>query len=517
MTRTLQDPLRIDCLAVAQGRLGLTLCPGRTGPGSTGFHRRNLAEDVAALRRWGARIVVSLIGTDEANAVPAAALGTAVTGAGLRWLHLPVTDTRAPEGDWLHRWRLVAPEIHRCLEQGGDVVVHCRAGLERTAAVAGLILCERGDTPAEALATIAAARPGARPTHEQRVWLDAVTGAGDPDLRLIRASLLGGAIGDALGAEIEFWPLSRIRARFPQGVDAILPHDGLPAAITDDTQMTLFTAEGLIRATIRQMDKGICHPPSVVHHALLRWMVTQGERLQVQPLDRTGLVADPRLHRRRAPGTTCIGALRASRRFGDPARNDSKGCGTIMRVAPIGLFLPGMVDDLADACSALTHGNRTGRDAARAMALVLADVMAGTALPAALARAQDLDLDPATLRAIHAARTAPRDGRPETVESLGGGWVAEEALSIALYAARVAESFEHGLRIAVTHSGDSDSTGAIAGNLLGLLFPDQVMEHPWRRQVECADLVCRLAQDLADARRQPDDLSDRLHAFYPGV
>lgn len=102
-----------------------------------------------------------------------------------------------------------------------------------------------------------------------------------------------------------------------------------------------------------------------------------------------------------------------------------------------------------------------------------------------------------TAKAIQAVLAAPRDGSPETAESLGGGWVAEEALAIALYAASAAADFEEGLRIAVTHGGDSDSTGAVVGNLLGLIYPDQVLSHRWAWQIECADLISRLARDLA--------------------
>ena len=80
------------------------------------------------------------------------------------------------------------------------------------------------------------------------------------------------------------------------------------------------------------------------------------------------------------------------------------------------------------------------------------------------------------------------------METLGGGWVAEEALSIALYACLTGEGFEGALRIAVTHSGDSDSTGAIAGNMLGLLYPKQVFRHRWTAQVECRGIVDLLVQ-----------------------
>lgn len=518
MRTSATDPLAIDGFDLARGRVGMTICPGRKGPSISGADwNRDLAADVAALRRWKTDIVISLTETDEMARLGTGDMAAALRQAGIEWLHLPIRDVSAPTPDWHAGWRSVSACVHQRLEAGGRVVIHCKAGLERTAVVAALLQCERGERLDHALRVIGQARAGAGPLPHQRRWLEQILGEGDEERQRIRASLFGGAIGDALGAEVEFWPLARIRARFPDGVDRILPHDGLPAAVTDDTQMTLFTAEGLIRAAVRGRRKGICHPASVVHHALLRWLATQGETVRVEGIDRdTGLILDPRLHRRRAPGNTCLSALRASRHFGEMARNDSKGCGTIMRVAPIGLFRGGDVDSLADECSHLTHGHPTGRDAARAWAHVLALVLQGTELPAATDTVLAMTLQPETRRAIEAALRAPPDGRPETVESLGGGWVAEEALAIALYAGRVTRDFEHGLRIAVTHSGDSDSTAAIAGNLLGLLFPDEVMAHDWRRQVECADLIDRIAGDLHRAGRGGGNDGDGLAESYPG-
>lgn len=514
-------PLMIDSFDLARGKVGMTLCPGRKSASSLGGPwNRNLAADVLRLKLWKTDIVVSLTGTEEMAGLEVGDLGRALTEAGILWLHLPIPDTQAPADGWHDDWRAVSPVLHQRLEAGGRVVIHCRAGLERTALVAALLQCERGESLETALRVIAKARKGARPLPHQRRWLQTLLAEDDRPRALIRASLFGGAIGDALGAEIEFWSLDRIRARFPDGVDRILPHDGIPAAITDDTQMTLFTAEGLIRGVVRAQARGLCHPPSVVHHALLRWLATQGETGQGLSLCRTGLIADQRLHRRRAPGNTCLSALRQSRSFGDMARNDSKGCGTIMRMAPVGLLQRSGIDTLADGCAHLTHGHQTGRDVARAFVHVIALLLDGQPLPEALRALRQMEFDAPTQRAIAAACDAPGDGRPETVERLGGGWVAEEALAIALYAARVATGLEHGLRIAVTHSGDSDSTGAIAGNLLGLMFPAEVMGHDWRRRIECADLIDRLAADLHAARATllaPEtDFDSRMWPFYPG-
>ena len=66
-----------------------------------------------------------------------------------------------------------------------------------------------------------------------------------------RACLLAGAIGDALGAPVEFLTRREILRDFgPEGIRDHAPAYGRMAAITDDTQMTLFTAEGLLRARL---------------------------------------------------------------------------------------------------------------------------------------------------------------------------------------------------------------------------------------------------------------------------
>ena len=337
----------------------------------------------------------------------------------------------------------------------------------------------------------------------------------------VHACLLAGAIRNSLGAEIKFSSLAEIRLKFPNGLQDLPPHDGIIGAITDDTQMTLFTAEGLIRAVIRGSTKGICHPPSVVHHALLRWLETQGETTKIEIDRANGLIADKRLHRRRAPGMTCIAALRAARCFGDIAVNDSKGCGTIMRVAPIAFIVEtGQVRELAKETSVLTHGHKTGQLAAAAWAELLAHVARGSDVEETAERLRGeyslIDGGEETALAIRKALDAPRDGVAETVETLGGGWVAEEALSIALYSALATDNFEDGLRCAVTHSGDSDSTGAIAGNLLGLLYPQHVHSHRWAQQIECADLIARLSLDLANAPGWESREIDEQWDDYPG-
>ena len=329
----------------------------------------------------------------------------------------------------------------------------------------------------------------------------------------IRGALLAGAVGDALGAPVEFMRLAEIRARFgPEGVTGYAPAYGRPGAITDDTQMTLFTAEGLIRALVRGSHRGIVHAPSVVHRAYIRWLMTQGEPWPPEVPggpSMSGWLGEVRaLHARRAPGNTCLAALASGRvgKLTEPI-NGSKGCGGVMRVAPVGL-LGGSRDPfvLGAETAALTHGHPSGYAAAGFLAAAVAALLDGASLDAALdvasARVRELDGFEETLTAVDGARALARsDGAPspERVESLGAGWVAEEALAIAVYCALVAPDLRSALLLAVNHSGDSDSTVAITGQLRGVRDGEGAIPFEWVAGLELRDVVEAVADDLADA------------------
>ncbi len=89
--------------------------------------------------------------------------------------------------------------------------------------------------------------------------------------------LIGGAVGDALGAPIEFMALGNIRSKY--GVEGLTDLDiayGLKGAITDDTQMTLFAADGILRGLVRRREKGIGGAElPILHRAYYRWYLTQ--------------------------------------------------------------------------------------------------------------------------------------------------------------------------------------------------------------------------------------------------
>jgi ADP-ribosylglycohydrolase len=323
----------------------------------------------------------------------------------------------------------------------------------------------------------------------------------------VRGCLLGGAIGDALGGPVEFHSTAEILAEHPEGVRTFV--DGgpgwPPGTITDDTQMTMFTVEGLIRARVRR-DRGL----DEVHHAYDRWLDTQ---LLVGPPEHTDgrLATLPWLYARRAPGTTCLDALtaaRRARRYGVAAVNDSKGCGGVMRVAPVGLLPDVAVAwtfDAAFEIAGYTHGHPTGQVAAGALAVLVRRLMDGAELPAALDSVDELLADrpdsAETVAALALARrfAAMDDPGPGAIEILGGGWIAEEALAIAVCAALChpgPDEVLDALALAVTHSGDSDSTGAICGNILGALHGETALPPALAFAVEGRSVLLELADDL---------------------
>lgn len=321
--------------------------------------------------------------------------------------------------------------------------------------------------------------------------------------------LLGTAVGDALGAPTEFLSWSDIVTRFgPEGVRELEPWRGFPAgSFTDDTEMTLATARGLLAAADSVLGGDHKAAARAVYDEYLRWL-----DLQDDPFHRRG------------PGQTCLSAL-MSGRMGTVTEplNLSKGCGGVMRVAPVGLALAGRPDEafaLGAATAATTHGHPCGYGSAGCAAAIVARLTAAEpldeAVEAELAR-PDLDDDTREVcrRAVELARAGagpdevlarrmpagPGGGPP-----LGEGWVGEEALAIALYCALAFTRtsggpeavFQAAVRAAANHSGDTDSTAAITGAILGAALGEAAVPRRWAETIEAGDEILALTGALAE-------------------
>jgi len=208
-----------------------------------------------------------------------------------------------------------------------------------------------------------------------------------------------------------------------------------------------------------------------------------------------------------------------------------------MRVAPIAMMYSGENLDaeipaafaMGGNVAKLTHGHPVSTLASGVMVVLVLQLLAGRALPEALTVAKGLldtnDMDGREVwgALTHAEELADSSLEPtDAITKLGGGWIAEEALSISVYACLKAQSLKETLLIAVNHSGDSDSTGAIAGNLAGAVYGVQAIHAHWLAQLELRDVIQAVADDLHDCGGWELSLnketleSQRIWQRYPG-
>jgi ADP-ribosylglycohydrolase len=262
--------------------------------------------------------------------------------------------------------------------------------------------------------------------------------------------------------------------------------------------MTLFTTEAVNRSGSGADFIDECRT------AYLRWYETQTGR---QGESEEGLLAYAPLWKRRAPGNTCMSALAQGGRGTTERRiNDSKGCGGVMRTAPIGLVQQWderTAFELGAAAAALTHGHPSGFFSAAAMSAIVRNLLDGADLTVAIDRASNLLSDHAEAketqgamnRAVELARQS-QDGQDVARGSLGEGWVGEEALAIGIYSCLVGSDFEDTMRIAANHDGDSDSTASIAGQLFGARWGLQAIPWAWVEPLDVFEAVCEVASLL---------------------
>jgi ADP-ribosylglycohydrolase len=198
--------------------------------------------------------------------------------------------------------------------------------------------------------------------------------------------------------------------------------------------------------------------------------------------------------------------------------------GTVMRIAPVGLVSnPNVTFQLGAETSVLTHGHPTASASAGFLAVVISGIVGGATLKDAISHAKrSLRAAPEhaeSLSAIEKGETLAASGNADAakVEQLGGGWIAEEAVAIALYSVLATSDFEEAIILAVNHSGDSDSTGAIAGNIAGALYGVDAIPNRWLDALELRDEIITMADDLLGLREGTIDLEDDgTWDRYPG-
>ena len=355
------------------------------------------------------------------------------------------------------------------------------------------------------------------------------------NLDRIRGSLVGGAIGDALGYAVEFLQEDQIFRKY--GSEGITEYDLVngKALISDDTQMTLFTANGILVGDTRLSMRGIGgDPKAYVPNAYLDWLKTQESDINsVNHHERytekggySWLLDVPELYVRRARGNTCLSAVETRAKEGyvgsfiNSPINRSKGCGGIMRIAPLALkYRSGenfygdieQIDMEAAELSAITHSHSLGYMPSAVVSHIISRILCSydeMSLKDMVLEARDsvsklfaVDKNLPVLvdiinRAVRLSEEADADDL-DNIHALGEGWVAEETLGIALYCAlKYQNDFSKAMITAVNHKGDSDSTGAVTGNILGALIGYTAIDSKWKKNLELLDVILEVADDL---------------------
>lgn len=357
----------------------------------------------------------------------------------------------------------------------------------------------------------------------------------------IRGSLMAGAAGDALGYPVEFMSRNAILARYgDKGITRFkLDSDG-KALVSDDTQMTLFTANGMLMGLTRGYMRGIGgDPKDYVDGAYIDWYYTQtvNKVSERDDFHYTWLRDLPELAHRRAPGITCLNACESLLAHRD-VENNSKGCGGIMRVAPMGLLDASFKESggsgfyyktvyLAEAgahIARVTHLHPLGYLPAALMTLLLSRIVPLT--PDEVKESiidiinDGLDvmmnmygndyakykeyLRALTLKAVNLAHSNISD--IQAIMQLGEGWTAEEAWAISLYCViRHVDNMKEAIIAAVNHDGDSDSTGSITGNIMGAIYGYEAIKRerlfcPYGKKfedtIELHNIILAIADDL---------------------
>ena len=472
------------------------------------------------------------------------------------YLRFPIRDVNVPKSvEAVHQ---LIDKMEYLMQQDGYTYLHCWGGVGRTGTIVACYEARQMEEPTleKALAVMRSRfskmpKASHRKSPETQEQIDFVRRFVDSckqreeHLKLktkdrIRGSLMAGASGDALGYSVEFMSRKSILAQYgTKGITKFdLSSEG-KALVSDDTQMTLFTACGMLMGVTRGYMRGVGgQPEGYVDGAYLDWYYTQtGKKKEMLTDDfhYTWLRDLPELAHRRAPGNTCLSACESLLQHKE-VQNNSKGCGGIMRVAPMALLMAGywsrggsfynveQMDEAGAEVAAVTHKHplaflpaamlthliyRVIRMEENEIKANIADIALETIDSLDNIYKSEYEEDKcylANLTRMAVAFAANDKSDAENIRLLGEGWTGEEAWAIALYCAvRHIDSIEEAIIAAVNHDGDSDSTGAVCGNIMGAIYGYEDMKRKrlfcqqgkdLEQTLELSDIILTLADDL---------------------
>jgi ADP-ribosylglycohydrolase len=306
---------------------------------------------------------------------------------------------------------------------------------------------------------------------------------------MAKGLIFGLAIGDALGYPTEFMTLSQIKTDF--GLAGMTDFTKSPALFTDDTQMSIAVAEALIKAGGRDLEEVM----SAVKEEFVKWRRSPENN--------------------RAPGNTCLSGVAAMERgvhWTESGVADSKGCGSVMRVAPVGYFYqhdPDKLKQVARASGICTHGHRTAVaasiGAAYLVKLALDGVEPDRMIPETLSFTSGISTEfEAALSKVSEYVEWPNE--EDALEHLGEGWIAEEAVALALYCfLKYPDDYRKTVLRGANTNGDSDSIACIAGGISGACLGVSAIPEKWIEEIEKSQYLNQLAEQLHGKKKEISD------------
>lgn len=486
MVRTSRtDPLRIAEIdsGNCQGRIGVTFCPGKVDPhAATGAWERDLGLDIDAIRKWGASVVIALIEDHEFDLLRVRDIGREVERRHMQWLHLPIRDVSVPDEAFEAAWEVYGEGIRARLRDGFDIVIHCRGGLGRAGMVTARLLTELGVKPWSAITQVRRARLGAieTPKQENHVLAQRKITERQPEgtYAAIRdravGAMLGLAVGDALGATLEFKPRDSYEPL--TGIVGEGPFGLKPGEWTDDTAMALALAESL--AECGGLDE------TDLMKRFDDWFLNGTYSCTGECFD-IGITTSQALQRWRATGIPHSGSI-------DPS---TAGNGSLMRLAPVAIRYWRDRSALRDAAarqSKTTHGAAEAVDACIVWAEMLADAIEGVPRSAVLRNRND-DY------AGSIAEIAGGSWRGKARDAIRSSGYVAHSLEASLWCVGRTADYRTAVLAAANLGEDADTTAAIAGQLAGALYGTSRIPLEFLKPLAWRDRLEKVAITLFEA------------------
>ena len=466
------------------GKVGLTLCPGKKQTAAlTGAWDRDLVLDLEAVQAWNAAAVVTLVEAHELERLQVVGLGEAVRDRHMEWLHLPIRDRDVPGAAFEAAWASIGESLRARLRSGFNVMVHCMGGLGRAGTIASRLLVELGWSPEDAIRAVRKVRPGALETDPQEDFvygcIPVPKALPDTSFKAVReraiGSLLGLAVGDALGTTLEFSARdSRERVTDLVGGG---PFGLEPGQWTDDTSMALALADSLLACD------------GIDEHDLMTRFVSWMDEGSYSSNGRCFDI-----------GNTVRGALNRFKATGKPIAGSSDpmsaGNGSLMRLAPVAILYWDDEANRRDAAARqcrTTHGALEAVDACVAFADMLADAIAGKPRHEVLRTHAS---DPPYAGAIADVMAGAWRGKAR-FDIKSSGYVVH-SLQAAIWCVARTGSFEEAVVLAANLGDDADTVAAITGQLAGALYGYRAIPGRWLGALSSQGMIFGMARRLVD-------------------